>query len=380
MDVLLSEQKLVLSSGNREKANALCEAGLEEVLWEYNYGGADFTGGGWSGVGIRLKTVSSFSDTFGNALGSYTASVEAWNTAAPIVTVTATPLSFAGLAVPSTLKAKLKPRPLYSGAVKADGAVIISGSAWTDSYNSTAGPYGGANIAQNGHVFTNSGSVNAITLGSGSSIQGNATTGTGGTVSNPSSVTGSISTFSGESLDTNTVPAVLTALPNMGSLSSTQTVPTGSYKYTELSIGGGNIITIDGDVTLYLTGSSTSMDSGGSGELRLNPGASLTIYADGNITLSSNSVLNASGTTDPSALTIYGTSTCSSVTLSGNSALAALVNTPQANISISGSGGIYGAVISDTFTSGGNGGIHFDENLLTNGPTNGYKLDWYHKV
>ncbi len=379
-DILLTEKKLTAASVNRLNAESIAEAGVEEVLWEYNYGEADFLpADGWAGSVSKVKTVNPFVAADGSTLGSFTVTVDAWDTLSPQITSIASALS-SGTGKTATVKSGLEPLPIYSAAVRAKGAISLSGSAYTDSYDSTAGAYGGANLGQNGDVFTNSTAPSAISLSGGAVVQGDAFVGTGGGVSPTTSVTGTITAGVNEAMPDNTVPESLTALPSSGALSGTATISGGSYKYSDISLPGSGIVTIQGNVTLYLTSTSTAIDVSGNGSLLLDPAATLTIYTDGNISLSGNSLLNGNGSQSPTTLQIYGTPTCTAINVSSNAGIVGLISAPQAYFTISGNGGVYGGISVDQFTSTGNGGLHYDENLASNGPTKGFRLKWHRRI
>ncbi|MBI4353272.1 MAG: hypothetical protein HY593_05025, partial [Candidatus Omnitrophica bacterium] len=134
-DVTISEMRFSRSSENSLKAEAVAEAGVEETLWEYNYGGGDFLSSeGWSGSGTKTKTVDPYTDASGNTVGSYTISVANWNTSSPLVTVTGGLAGgTVGTGTQAVVKTMLKPRPVFSSAVKTKSEIEFSGNAYTDS-------------------------------------------------------------------------------------------------------------------------------------------------------------------------------------------------------------------------------------------------------
>jgi len=380
-DLLISETKLIRSTQNHAGALALAEAGVEEVMWEYNYSSGDFQGGeGWSGASTKTKTVSAFTDTTGSNIGSYVLSVANWNTTSPLITVTAT-VAGGGTGTQVTLKAKMKPRPLINSAVKAKNTIYFTGYDYTDSYNSTNGAYGRGNIFRNGDVVTNSSAVPAITLNLNAAIKGDANTGAGGTVSNPSKVTGSVSSTADENISAVIVPPALVALPSLGKMATTTTLNAGSYKYTDISLGSNQYLIVNGNVTIYLTGINSLTISNPNAYVGINPGASLTVYAEGNISIGGSAFFSSGGGTQTSVVTINGTSTCTGVSfISAAGSLFGLINAPSALVNMTSDGPFYGAIITNEFQASGSGGIHYDENLANKGPSNGLKLSWIRQV
>ncbi len=379
-DLIVSEKRMIRATENSVSAEAIAEAGIEEALWEYNYGDGDFTAGdGWSGTTTKSKTVNAFTNASGNTIGSYTTTITAWDTD-PKITVTGT-VTAAGTNTQATLKSNLDPRAIFSAAVKVQNLITMSGNGVTDSYDSSTGAYGGANIKLNGDSVTNSNAIPAITLGGNARIKGDAATGTSGTVSLTGNavVSGTTSNAANESFTAVTVPSTLTALSSLGTLSS-GTLNAGDYKYTDITVTDNDSLTINGAVRLYLTSTGTALDLSGNAEVIIGPGGSLDLYSEGNVSITGNGTINDGGSQNVSAVEFYGTSTCTSFVMSGNGVLDGVVYAPAADVNISGNGTLYGGVVGNSFTSSGNGGLHYDEQLATSGPSSGYKLEWYRRI
>jgi hypothetical protein len=183
-----------------------------------------------------------------------------------------------------------------------------------------------------------------------------------------------------ETFTVNTVPSTLTILPNLGAVPAGTTLVSGLYKYTNISLTSNSGVTVSGDVTLYLTGSATSISIAGNGGISLTSGSKLTVYLDGNIAMSGNGGIFNGGSATPQSVQLIGTPTCTSVAISGNGNVVGLVNAPSAGVAISGNGSFFGSVIGNTFSGNGNGSIHYDEDLATNGPSSGLKLQWNRRL
>ena len=380
VDLLLSERRLVQSSQNMLSSESLAEAGMEEAMWEYNYGGADFTGWTTSGT-TRSKTGVSFTTTGGTTVGTYDVTVTGVGTTTPEITSVSNLSGVGGTALSSTVKSKLAQRARYARAITTKNSVTLSGNAYTDSYNSSGSTaYGGSNIAQNGDVSTNSTSTPAISLTGNAAIKGDAGTGSGGSISMTGNayVTGSQSSSVDNAFTSNTTVAG-GGSDYSGNGNGTAALTTGTY--SSFSLSGNFVATVTGNVTLNITSTgSGAFGVSGNAYISVASGSTLTINTNGPVSLAGNGIVNSAVSTNVQAVTINGSGSAATVTLSGNGAFAGLVNTPDAAVTVTGNGAVYGAIIGSSFTSSGNGGVHYDENLATNGPGSGYKLDWMRKI
>lgn len=156
----------------------------------------------------------------------------------------------------------------------------------------------------------------------------------------------------------------------------------GKYYITADSVNFNNsALTIADKVVLRLTNSSTSIDiGGGSGELRINPGASFEAYGAGTFRVTGNGIMNG-GTTlatvnQPINCQFYGTKTTLSQTIDikGNGVLSALVYAPFGSVIINGNGDVCGSIVANTITVVGNAFFHYDESLADYGVDSPYRL------
>jgi choice-of-anchor A domain-containing protein len=100
----------------------------------------------------------------------------------------------------------------------------------------------------------------------------------------------------------------------------------------------------------------------------------LTIYMDGpSFSMNGAAVVDGGSA---ASLAYYGTTNNTSVTLSGNAAFTGTIYAPEADIKLGGGGNntydMVGAIIGNTITMNGHFNFHFDENLITAGPSRGY--------
>lgn len=246
-----------------------------------------------------------------------------------------------------------------------DQGVTLSGNGYSDSYNSTQGPYAGEGNGTNGDVGTNATSAGAISVGANAIVYGDAQVGPGG---DPN--TAITTNAHGEILGNRNVATDLkdmTPEPDPGggtaatlsiSGNTTQNIGAGSYRIPSLSISGNADAHITGNVTLYVTG---NMSISGNGCLYVDPGASLTIYVAGTVLISGNGISNQ--TNLPGNAKIFGGATCNSVQITGNGNLYASIYAPVAPITVTGNGDVYGSLVGRTIGITGNGNVHYDEAL-----------------
>src|SRR5204863_2256864 len=127
---------------------------------------------------------------------------------------------------------------------------------------------------------------------------------------------------------------------------------------------------VTGKATLYVTGKVTVS---GSGYIKLFPLASLTLIVGGDKTdISGGGVVNDAE--QPANFTYIGLPTNTTIKYAGKAAFFGTINAPQADFSISGNGGAFGAAIVNTFSSSGGSTFHYDECLGATATGNFYTL------
>ncbi len=226
--------------------------------------------------------------------------------------------------------------------------VTMSGSAPTDSYNSSSGPYSAGSAGNAGNVCSNQN----IQMSGGSTIHGNATPGSGYSVSMSGSaaVTGSTAAAttalsepavntSAAAASNNDANIPLSAqgknpLDNHDNFNlsggDSVTLPAGTYYFAKFSLSGNSFLTLSGAVIIYTTDQ---------------------------VDLSGGTVTNTGAI--PSNFQIY--STGNQINLSGSTNLYAEVYAPGAAINASGSSGFFGSIVGATLNMSGSGAMHFDQ-------------------
>jgi hypothetical protein len=249
--------------------------------------------------------------------------------------------------------------PQNFGVFGATG-VSMSGGGYVDSYDSTQGAYNGVH-GSNVSVGTNSNARGAIKLSGGAADYGNAYVGPGGDPAKAITTSGGAVIYGTKGALSNLKS--MTPMSDAGggtsvSFKNGTTLTSGTYRVSSISLSGSGRGTINGDVTLYVTG---SLNLSGSSQIVILPGGSLTIYLNGSLNVSGGSIVNQ--TLSPRNLTIYGTSTCTSASYSGNSAFYGVIYTPAARTSITGGAKVYGSVIGGSVAISGGAAVHYDVSL-----------------
>lgn len=338
---------------NSARAFWLAEAGVQQTLWELNSG----SWSGWTTSGYDKSLQTSW-----GATGDYDVTVFNYADSNPRVQVT------------GYFPSKLDPQPIirsvnavlgksgtvFNYAAFGGTTVTLKGQGKTDSYDSSAGAYGGANIGSEGDVGTNG----DVTISGGNAfVDGDASTGPSGTFNDGTKVSGDITHENNEVMPPVYVPDALSSLGAGGGINSTVTIPSGSYKYTSINLSSTDVVTIVGPAEIYLTGS-TSISITGQAEIVIDAASSgpVTIYFDGDVNLAGQGITNETQT--PLDLILYGTSGNSQdINVTGQTDFYGAFYAPDAEIKLSGDGALYGSFIGDEVEISGQGGVHYDEQL-----------------
>lgn len=381
----------------------LAEAGIEEAMHALN-ANTYATGGNWSlASGSTTDYVRSITSgfTFGQGSGALhiridnAASATPTVTSAGVITIPKQPRIVKQIRVGGRTGSRI-----WSNGIVAKGAVTFSGSADIDSYDSSLGPYNAlTNRSDKATVATNT----TVTLTGAAAIYGYVATGgsqpnVGGSgrvygATSPSSplvdpsrvrtdfntnlTDATAPTGTATSLGAYSIGGVTSAtLPRAGDLPG----PNGRYLYTcsSMSVGASGNLKILGPVDIIVTG---NVSVGGAAYIAVGGvGAtdpSLNLYSPGTIDIGGSGMVN--NTSLAIKATIWGTlptgATKQSITVSGAGAFTGTIYAPNGNITLSGSGGVYGAVIGNAVTLSGASDIHYDVQLgsavSVGGPTPG---------
>lgn len=238
----------------------------------------------------------------------------------------------------------------------------ISNNAAIDGYNSDYGPYGGVNVISTS-IGTNSTSNNSIQLDVIGNLNGDIIVGPG---ADPVDVikegthfeiTGSSSAAEEEK------PLPIIAPP--ATLNYKGTSVNGNINesgiYDTVNSTNGEVITIDGDITLYITGD-FRLDNGST--ILINPSSSLKLFIAGSFQMSNVSAIN-NLTEKPPKCMIYSTAS-STVNYSFNNTgnFYGALYAPNANVQVSNNAVIYGSIVANELNIDNSAEIYGDKALL----------------
>jgi hypothetical protein len=246
--------------------------------------------------------------------------------------------------------------PPFKNAIHAKNKVELVGNAWTDSYDSSKGVYD-PNACKaficKGNVSTDSIAAGTIFVDTGSTIDGDAIVGPGGSPAVAIVNNGTIEGPTGTEPATQNLPpsSIPDGLVNQGPLTiagnSIRNLDEGTYWFSSISITGNGQLVTTGVVTIYVTG---NIDIGGNGIMNTS-------------SLPPNLVIH--GTVDPAD----PSQKTSIVKVHGNGDFYGAVYAPDAALDVFGNGAAFGALVGNTAKINGNGGFHYDEDLSNLGGT-----------
>ncbi|MHC5022910.1 MAG: fibro-slime domain-containing protein [Planctomycetota bacterium] len=190
--------------------------------------------------------------------------------------------------------------------LRVNSHIWVANNQIVDSFDSSLGPYGGANVSAAVQVSSNSTDPGVIQLGLGSTIMGDVLVGPGGdpatVIENAGgTITGVTGTLAAPyPMPVLTPPSDAVVGPNLGDVELvTQTLSTNLH-VNNLLIRHDSVVDVEGDVVIYCEDGMTVEQAG---TIQLLPGASLTVYATTNVFLQNQAKLNIN-TADPTRMTL----------------------------------------------------------------------------
>ena len=268
----------------------------------------------------------------------------------------------------------------YIRALTVKNSITMSGGAYTDSFDSsdpaysTNSQYDATKRQRHGDIATNSsGSLSNLMS---TYVYGNAASNSG-TIQNTSNVQGTVTNNFQTTIPDITAPVLTnvqmtpTIIKNTSATLAAGTAASPkSYIISELTIGGGNVVTLtnptpgtDAYINIYVTGNN-GVTVSGSSTIVQQAGVHATIYAAGQMTFSGGGVINQNNVA--SYLQVFGitpSSGTNSLTVSGSAAFVGILNAPAYAMTISGSAAFIGAAIGNSVNISGSGGFHYDQAL-----------------
>ena len=263
-----------------------------------------------------------------------------------------------------TVASSLKLRGLFEYAIFADEQIELKMGTTVYGYN--FGPDETSLL-----LGTNSIETRALDLKNGVTIEGDVVIGPGGDADTVIAsrmdvdITGDVYPLPAKhTLPLINVPEKLRLADSLGKLTKGTTISS-DCKYDEIDLKGkGEIIKINGDVTVYVVG---DVILGNSAELRIvgtdtNPDASLTLYLGGNLMVRNGALIN-NLTEDPKKLCIYGLENCNSIDFLTNSVFYGTIYAPYADVVMHNNVEISGSVVANSFVQHVKADFHYDASL-----------------
>ena len=398
------EEQLASRGVAQSVAANLAEAGIEDALFAANNSYFNSTYG-WSTASdsatAKVKTTTGLSLSQGT--GEIYLRVDSYASTSPTIIALGVVRPLSGAVIVKQLRCAIVKRSTWANGMVSKSAIIFSGNATIDSYDSSLGVYNAStNRSDQATVASDSTALDPVVLNSNATIYGYvATGGAAPTVSSNGRVYGATSpanpnvdpsrvrTDFNQNIPDATAPTV--AATSLGSVNSSTSLPRigdlpgtdGRYHYTasSLSLNGHDVISVTGPVDLTVTG---NIALTGNGEISIGGvgsiSPSLNIYAAGSVSLGGNGMLNQ--TNVPGNTALYGTApsgTTQSITVTGNGEFIGAIYAPNATVSLTGNGAVNGAVIANTITLGGSGVFHYDVHLGVTGTSTDSTADRYYR-
>jgi hypothetical protein len=232
---------------------------------------------------------------------------------------------------------------LFRNAVYAQDSLVLENGYLIDAYSSEQGPYGGVNALQPTTAAT--GDPNAVAMGSGT-------------------VYGEFLVDYGRELPAISAPTEPPFDVSMGSIDTNEVDiyfgPADSGQYDEIKLSKAKL-TIDGDVTLYVTGDFTARQYS---NVEILPDSYLTLYIGGNMSFRNTSSVNAL-TQEPKRCQVFGIGEeGQSFVFEQAAVFYGTIYAPDADITLNNAAELYGAIICDNAEIANSAELHFDATLL----------------
>lgn len=369
LTLVSTDARGTLQTARLDSALNVAEAGVEEALWEFKFGGADFNStDGWSGSDSKTK-LGTLQTNNGETIGQYLTTVTDLS-GDPKIEVTGYIPNQANALSQRKIKVLVNKTQDSDFNMAAFGteSVDFDKEILTDSYNSTQGDYDPAYVPDMGHIGTDSTESGAITLDKEVEIHGNVIIGPGGVpaevISNPEEL--EISPIVASEAANPQPKAAPTGLPlqsdiNLGKESTTTISADGQYG--TISLGEESVLTIDNDAIIYVT---EEFDFDKESELRVINNAKVKIYlGDVDFSLDKAVAIN-NESKNPAAFGVYGTSDFTgTIQIKKETEFYGVIHAPNGTIDINKEAEIYGALVAKEIVLDKESAIHYDEALLT---------------
>lgn len=256
---------------------------------------------------------------------------------------------------------EIQPAGLFEYAIYARDSIALNQGVTVNGYNFEPGDaplkIGSASI-----------DAGAIALNADVTVQGDvevAPTGEPDTVvyyGNGASVTGDVYVRDQDwQMPIVAVPTALESAFSEGSINESDTISS-SGKYESIDLGKNDVLYIDGNVQLYVTG---DIHLGQAARIEINtenPNARLTLYLGGNLVGEKDAALN-NPSSDATRMLILGLDSCEQFTLNNSGLVYGAIYVPDANVYFNHLVELYGSVAGRNFDQSNGADVHYDANL-----------------
>ncbi len=347
-------------------ALSLAEAGVERAIWEINYGDIK----SWSGSSsLRTKNISSFQASGGDIIGNIEIRVENPDGDTPVIESTGSVALTGSQTVDRTVRVELDGFLPYKFGAYGETSVYMSGNAMVDSYDSRLNDYDPLNPGSEGNIGTNAIANGSIELDSNAEINGDVIIGPGGDPNDPNViVTLSSSVINGQR-EASAEPIEMEpvfppeGITDMGTYylggSDTDTISQSS-EYNNFNIDSNAIVTITGDITLYVS-NNFSMTS--NSHLIIPNGSSLTLYVGGSFLQDSNTMINNLTQDTTKCMVLALSSLKGTMVWNSNADFYGAVYAPGADIIINSNANFFGAIMANSIYASSDIRLHYDKAL-----------------
>ncbi|HUK82276.1 MAG TPA: hypothetical protein VLZ12_06545 [Verrucomicrobiae bacterium] len=381
-------------------AESAAEIGIAEYNYQYSLGGSGVgfqSANGWSGgSGTYAKTISNLTDTSGKSVGTMKVTATGVGTPSPQFRGegTVTSSNYGGQSLSRAVSISLASNSsLFPYGLVSKTSISLANVFTIDSYDSsdpaksTNGQYDSSKKQANGNIATLATGSSAVSLANSADIYGTISTGPGGSLTMVNSPKVG-PTFSGQATtpaqaEANgwlthaftspppdiTVPTALTAASNLGTINltgvGTMTIGGGDYRVNSLSAANSSIITVSGNVRLYVLGNVSVLNSA---KIDLPAGSSLTVYVGGStVNISGAGVVNTAAGSRSINNQWFGLSTMNNGTIANAGVFNGTFYAPSAKVTVANSAVISGSLVASNTLFSNAGGIHYDESLKGSG-------------
>ncbi len=359
----------------------LAEAGVERGIWEMNYGNIS----SWSGSSLeRTLALNNFAASNGAVVGDIAVSVFHTDSATPIVESTGSVVHIGTKKVSKTLRVVLTlPDGPFDFGIFGDEQVDIHDDVLVDSYDSSAGAYGGDNVHAHANIgsnvdnhkkhdpnhgdYTDGTHHGKIKIHDHSDVEGDAYSGYNSDPDKSIEVRDK-SKLNGNKYALDSVidyPSVTkpTGLTYYGDFHADQhesITISESGQYHKFEISDKATVTITGDVTLYVTDEFKIRNESA---LVVVPGATLTVIIDRKLTMEDHAVFD-NQSHDPKNVLICGTENHKEdINWRSENDFYGVFYAPEARFKMERDGNVFGSVKARKVDIKKNASFHYDEAL-----------------